>query len=62
MDKIEFLQSHENPEIYHKAFGIIERYFGSEEEDKEIVPTVDENNQQYHFNAAENAPMGGFQF
>ena len=37
MDKIEFLQSHENIEIYKKAFDIIERYFGTEEEDKEVM-------------------------
>ena len=36
LDKIEFLQSHENIEIYQKAFDIIERYFGTEEEDKEV--------------------------
>ena len=29
-------QSHENMEIYQKAFDIIERYFGTEEEDKEV--------------------------
>ena len=37
LDKIEFLQSHENMEIYQKAFDIIERYFGTEEEDKEVI-------------------------
>ena len=37
LDKIEFLQSHENMEIYQKAFDIIERYFGTEEEDKEVT-------------------------
>ena len=30
------LQSHENMEIYQKAFDIIERYFGTEEEDKDV--------------------------
>jgi hypothetical protein len=45
LDKIEFLQSHENVEIYQKAFEIIERYFGTEEEESAIAPTVDENNQ-----------------
>ena len=29
-------QSHENMEIYQKAFDIIERYFGTEEEDKDV--------------------------
>ena len=34
--KIFYLQSHENMEIYQKAFDIIERYFGTEEEDKDV--------------------------
>ncbi|XP_050393133.1 importin subunit alpha-7 isoform X1 [Patella vulgata] len=62
LDKIEFLQSHENREIYQKAFDIIEKYFGSEEEDKAIAPQVDENNQQFAFGAPENAQMGEFMF
>ncbi|XP_078327247.1 uncharacterized protein LOC111103812 isoform X1 [Crassostrea virginica] len=63
LDKIEFLQSHQNREIYQKAFDMIERYFGTEEEDKAVAPQMDENAQQYAFNApAENVPMGGFQF
>lgn len=63
LDKIEFLQSHQNREIYQKAFDMIERYFGTEEEDKAVAPQMDENAQQYEFNApAENVPMGGFQF
>jgi len=33
LDKIEFLQQHENVEIYLKAFEIIERYFGTENDD-----------------------------
>lgn len=40
LDKIEFLQSHENIEIYQKAFDIIEHYFGSEEEDTRVAPCV----------------------
>lgn len=32
MDKIEYLQSHENIEIYQKSFDLIEHYFGAEEE------------------------------
>ena len=33
LDKIEYLQSHENIEIYQKAFHIIETYFGVEDEE-----------------------------
>uniref|UniRef100_G3ST52 Importin subunit alpha n=1 Tax=Loxodonta africana TaxID=9785 RepID=G3ST52_LOXAF len=60
LDKIEFLQSHENQEIYQKAFDLIEHYFGVEEEDSSIVPQVDENQQQFVFQQQE-APMEGFQ-
>ncbi|CAG5128750.1 unnamed protein product [Candidula unifasciata] len=62
LDKIEFLQSHENREIYQKAFDIIERYFGTEEEDKNLAPSMDQASQQYQFGASTSTPMGGFQF
>lgn len=61
LDRIEFLQSHKNREIYQKAFDMIEKYFGTEEEDKAVAPQVDENMQQYQFNT-NNAQMGGFEF
>uniref|UniRef100_A0A4W4F8U5 Importin subunit alpha n=1 Tax=Electrophorus electricus TaxID=8005 RepID=A0A4W4F8U5_ELEEL len=60
LDKIEFLQSHENQEIYQKAFDLIERYFGVEEEDASIAPQVDQNQGQYIFQQPEG-PMEGFQ-
>lgn len=50
LDKIEFLQSHENLDIYRKAFDIIERYFGSEEDDSRVAPSVDAQGQQFEFN------------
>lgn len=60
LDKIEFLQSHENQEIYQKAFDLIEHYFGVEDDDPSIAPQVDENQQQFVFQQQE-APMEGFQ-
>uniref|UniRef100_W5KPJ6 Importin subunit alpha n=1 Tax=Astyanax mexicanus TaxID=7994 RepID=W5KPJ6_ASTMX len=60
LDKIEFLQSHENQEIYQKAFDLIEHYFGVEEEDANIAPQVDQNQGQYIFQQPEG-PMEGFQ-
>ncbi|KAM6371015.1 importin subunit alpha-7 isoform 1-T1 [Pluvialis apricaria] len=59
LDKIEFLQSHENQEIYQKAFDLIEHYFGVED-DSTLAPQVDENQQQFIFQQPE-APMEGFQ-
>lgn len=47
LDKIEFLQNHDNQDIYQKAFNIIEKYFGTEEEDKDIAPQADE--EQFRF-------------
>ena len=52
LDKIEFLQSHENLDIYQKAFDIIERYFGSEEDDSRVAPSVDAQGQHFEFNPA----------
>uniref|UniRef100_A0A674NDE2 Importin subunit alpha n=1 Tax=Takifugu rubripes TaxID=31033 RepID=A0A674NDE2_TAKRU len=60
LDKIEFLQSHDNQEIYQKAFDLIEHYFGVEDEDSSIAPQVDQANQQFLFPQQE-APMEGFQ-
>lgn len=62
LDKIEFLQSHENLDIYQKAFEIIQHYFGTEEEDARVAPSVDSDQQQYHFSADQSVPMGGFHF
>lgn len=64
LDKIEFLQNHENQDIYQKAFDVIERYFGSEDVDNKLEPTVDENAQQYQFNVDNESQQGGeaFQF
>ncbi|XP_029475208.1 importin subunit alpha-7 isoform X2 [Rhinatrema bivittatum] len=60
LDKIEFLQSHENQEIYQKAFDLIEHYFGVEEDGTQLAPHVNESQQQFLFQQSE-APMEGFQ-
>lgn len=39
LDKIEYLQSHENIEIYQKAFHLIETYFGVDDDDNFPVRT-----------------------
>jgi importin subunit alpha-1 len=63
LDKIEFLQNHENQDIYQKAFDIIERYFGTEEEDANLAPSMDDQAQQFQFASEEKLPpTGGFNF
>ncbi|XP_014221951.1 importin subunit alpha-7 [Trichogramma pretiosum] len=65
LDKIEFLQSHQNLEIYKKAFEIIDHYFGADEEDSRIAPSVDTQGQQFQFQAADSTsqlPVQSFQF
>jgi len=61
LDKIEKLQQHENNEIYKKAYNIIDKYFGEEEEDEaNIMP---ETNTQGGFSfGIGNQPQGGFNF
>ncbi|EDW35235.1 GL15735 [Drosophila persimilis] len=59
LDKIEYLQAHENRDIYHKSFYIIEQYFGNEEEDTRVAPVA--GNQQFEFNP-QNMPDNGFNF
>ena len=67
LDKIEFLQSHENLEIYQKAFDIIERHFGSEDDaDSKIAPQISSQGQQFQFNSnqqeLQSQEQSGFQF
>ena len=69
LDKIEFLQSHENMEIYQKAFDIIEQYFGADEDDAAVAPAVDAAGNQFQFDAQQQQQQqqqqqrqGGFQF
>lgn len=40
LDKIEFLQGHQNEKVYKKAFQIIENYFTQEDDDTGLVPQV----------------------
>ena len=54
MDKIEFLQSNKNQEIYQKAFDIIETYFGSEEEATQVAPADSQG--EYQFSAPTDPP------
>jgi hypothetical protein len=69
LDKIEYLQSHENIEIYQKAFHLLETYFGVDEEDN--IPAQGES-RPFEFGTAptnpsstmngQTNPQGQFQF
>jgi len=61
LDKIEFLQGHQNEKIYKKTFQIIETYFSQEEEDTGLMPDVDATKQQFEF-TNQAAPNTGFKF
>ena len=62
LDKIEFLQSHENEDIYRKAFEIIENYFSSEDVDEKLAPVVDPGQGQFQFGQNVDMPKQGFEF
>ncbi|KAK3893053.1 hypothetical protein Pcinc_003099 [Petrolisthes cinctipes] len=60
LDKIEFLQNHENVEIYKLAYSIIERYFSEDDaEDPSLVPEATETEYAFDNNSASE---GGFRF
>lgn len=62
MEKIHDLQVHENMDIYKKAYQIIDKYFGEEEEDAELAPQVDAATGAFTFPTTVNVPQGGFSF
>jgi len=62
VDKIEDLQQHANEDVYHAALGIIDRFFGGEE-DTGVAPATAQEDNMFDFNAGANAaPEGGFKF
>ncbi|KAK7571225.1 hypothetical protein V9T40_014829 [Parthenolecanium corni] len=64
LDKIEFLQSHENMDVYHKAYDIIEQYFGSEDDPRlgSNVQSGPQPTEQFQFTSDQSVPMDGFNF
>ncbi|XP_028968080.1 importin subunit alpha-7 [Galendromus occidentalis] len=62
LDKIEYLQTHDNQEIYQKAFDIIDRYFSQEGEDEDNGLMPDSGETQFHFGGPTGSSEGNFQF
>ncbi|CAG8445495.1 6487_t:CDS:2 [Ambispora gerdemannii] len=62
MEKIHNLQVHDNVEIYKKAYHIIDKYFGEDEEDATLAPEMDMSTGHFAFQADLNMPQGGFNF
>ncbi|XP_015764342.1 PREDICTED: importin subunit alpha-4-like [Acropora digitifera] len=62
LDKIEFLQQHENEEIYKLAFGIIDQYFSNDGDNAEVELLPQEVDGHFEFQAKDNLPPGGFKF
>ncbi|CAB3977305.1 importin subunit alpha-7 [Paramuricea clavata] len=62
LDKIEFLQSHENEDIYKKTFEILENFFNAEDEDEKLAPQATTDEGQFQFGQGVDLPQQGFQF
>lgn len=60
MELIHQLQTHENVEIYKKAYNMIDRYFADEDAGEEM--TDDVNLQSFSFQPNVNIPQQGFNF
>lgn len=61
IDKLEALQSHHNEEIYEKAVGLLERYFGEDDDDDEnLLPNTQGNG--FTFAAPLSTQQVGFAF
>lgn len=64
MEKIHNLQLHDNVDIYKKAYGLIDKYFGEDDEEEaaDIAPAVDQATGTFSFSTQMDIPQGGFNF
>jgi len=60
LDKLETLQTHQNNDIYEKVIGILENYFGAEE-DQNIAPNLNTSASAFQFGMG-NGTTGSFNF
>jgi len=62
LDKLEGLQTHQNEDVYKKAWSILETYFGiDDEEDASVAPQVSQQG-GFVFQQQPQVPQGGFNF
>lgn len=64
VDHIHSLQSHDNADIYKKAYAIIDKYYNDDDEDEndtDMVPEANANG-QFAFQQQVDTPQGGFNF
>jgi len=64
MEKINYLQGHENDEIYQKAYNIIDHYFSEGDDDvADLAPAVNQSGEyDFSMNTDQFVPQNGFQF
>eukprot|EP00511_Aplanochytrium_stocchinoi_P001499 CAMPEP_0204842746 /NCGR_PEP_ID=MMETSP1346-20131115/47571_1 /ASSEMBLY_ACC=CAM_ASM_000771 /TAXON_ID=215587 /ORGANISM="Aplanochytrium stocchinoi, Strain GSBS06" /LENGTH=522 /DNA_ID=CAMNT_0051981767 /DNA_START=52 /DNA_END=1617 /DNA_ORIENTATION=- len=62
LDVLEDLQEVEDEDIYNSAVGIIEKYFGSEEDDENVAPNVAETGDSFAFKPTVNNNNNTFSF
>ncbi|KAG1681967.1 Importin subunit alpha-1 [Nymphon striatum] len=61
LDKIEFLQRHENEDVYKSVVHIVETFFPDGEE-TDLQPQTEEQGNAYQFPINNQLPSGGFDF
>ncbi|CAO3620964.1 unnamed protein product [Cunninghamella blakesleeana] len=62
VDYIHNLQTHENADIYKKAYAIIDKYYSDDDEDETDADMVPDANGQFSFQSQVDTPQGGFNF
>ncbi|XP_055904955.1 importin subunit alpha [Eupeodes corollae] len=63
LDKLESLQTHENEEVYKKAYAIVDSYFSNgNDNESELAPKELNGALDFNSSSQANAPEGGFNF
>jgi len=62
VDKLEALQTHKNEDVYEKAVGLLERYFGTDDDDDENLLPQTAGDNAFSFGAPTAPAQMGFAF